>query len=482
MTRVIGGRGLPIFPNSSDRDCTVDWKIEPMVRLRKRVLAEFDNATTPPVVITGIRFDESTVRGNRMSQRGESDQVRFDPKLGERRLSLICYWSEDDVWEYLGRARSGQINGYSTFEETFRIYADAAGTSCAVVADEMLKETSKSRGCGARTGCWACTAVGRDKSLENMIDGDPRYAYLRGLNRLQRFILATQWDWSRRNWVGRTIRDGYIKLEPDIYSPAMLEELLRYALTLDVEEGIAAQCEGREPRFQIVSIEQLIAVDAMWSLYGHHRPFHALKLFRDIYIEGQRYPVPEVEMVPKTPLPAARYLYVGDDWDEGRVWAYAGLRSPELELLGEQGDCIGTRVSGQKVVMNVNTEDFFTVDIESAYLVLELEMDELIVRYHDDPTGLITEGYRYYTRMGIVALAKNQLTVADGILRRTAFKSRHGFSGLSSLDDLLPFTISKEEWKRAMERSRPTAEPAEPALPAIPEAPPKPTTAQMAMF
>jgi len=38
-----------------------------------------------------------------------------------------------------------------------------------------------------------------------MVETDPNYHYMRGLNRLQQFIAATQYDWGRRNWIGRTI-------------------------------------------------------------------------------------------------------------------------------------------------------------------------------------------------------------------------------------------------------------------------------------
>ncbi len=471
VTRVIGGRGLPIFPNSKKRDCTVDWKIAPMLRLRKRLMKELGSTTTPPVLITGVRFDESQVRAQRMNKRGESDQVRFDPKLGERRLSLICHWSDSDVWEYLGRARSGEFDGYSNFEETFRIYADSAGTSCAVVADEMLADMGASRACGARTGCWSCCAVGRDRSLENMIAGDPRYAYLAGLNRLQRFLVNSQYDWSRRSPVGRTINDGFIKLQPDTYSPAMLEALLLYCLTLDVEEAEAAAREGRDLRFQILTVDQLIAVDAMWSLYGHHRPFHALHCFRRVYVKGERHHVPQTEPVPRTPLPAPRYVHVGDDWDGGVDWAYAGLRTPELELLGER-DCIGTRAVRGKVVMDVVTEELFSVDMESAYLVLDLELERLLAEYHDNPLIPVTEGFKYYVRVGTLTLSPGQVTEHDDILRRTAHKSRHGFVGDGDLENLTARSIGEAEWKRRVAPK--------PVLPA--PAVRRPAAAQLAMF
>jgi DNA sulfur modification protein DndC len=59
--RVIGGRALPPFPDSR-RDCTTDWK-----RLaNERELAQISKDAAavgwkPPVLMTGVRRDESTV-------------------------------------------------------------------------------------------------------------------------------------------------------------------------------------------------------------------------------------------------------------------------------------------------------------------------------------------------------------------------------------------------------------------------------------
>ena len=97
-------------------------------------------------------------------------------------------------------------------------------------------------------------------------------SYMRGLNNLRNFLSNTRWDMERRSWLGRTIKDGYVRVAPDAYSPAMMEELLRYALTIDAEERIAANAAGLSlPRFQLVSVERLFAIDAMWSLQAFHR-------------------------------------------------------------------------------------------------------------------------------------------------------------------------------------------------------------------
>ena len=75
--RVTGGRALPPFPGTN-RDCTIDWKVSPMRRLRKKILKRLQSRGghgpwPEPVVLPGTRYDESAVRLQNMRERGESD-------------------------------------------------------------------------------------------------------------------------------------------------------------------------------------------------------------------------------------------------------------------------------------------------------------------------------------------------------------------------------------------------------------------------
>jgi len=115
-----------------------------------------------------------------------------------------------------------------------------------------------------------CEKIVKDQSLLAMIESDmERYGYMAAPNAMRNFIMNTQWDFNRRQWVGRQIKDNTITVRPDTYSPDMCLDLLRYALTCDVNEKQKAQEAGlTEPRFELVPIEALIAIDALWSLQG----------------------------------------------------------------------------------------------------------------------------------------------------------------------------------------------------------------------
>ena len=461
--RVIGTGKIPIFPSNGkskkkgqSHDCTIDYKVVPLKRLRKKIYKQLLNECPEdltPITVLGTRFEESTQRKARMEERQESADRPWLGDDGTLHLSPIAHWSTRDVWRYLNNVLERRIESYSDFENTFRIYEDAAsGTSCAVEADIALGTLSASRGCGARHGCWACCVIGEDKSMTSMINTDPQYHYMKGLNRLQRFLLASRYDWSRREQIGRTINEaGYIRIQPDVYSASMREELLRYALTIDAEEVEAAQRVGlSRSRFEIIPLDTLIAIDAEWSKTGMHNGFHALKIWRDIMIKGKRYPVPEIETVERTPLPAPRYFYVGSNWDEDEEYAYTGLASPLLESLegcaaSETRVLPATDANDELKIMNIDLDTKFKVDHEGLEFIM-MDMDYLIDKFEGNSFLKITAGFHHYLTLGALTFSKSQPRKLDMILRRTAFRERHGLVGPNiNLGPLVSISISHKE-------------------------------------
>lgn len=265
--KILTGRGLPSFANTSS-DCSVDMKVVPQTRLRKKLFAALvADGMKQPVTLLGTRLDESERRAMNMKARQDRPDVPVQNKDGDQVMTPLRDWSTDDVWEAIALYGSSVYPSFSDFEETKRIYAHAAGTSCAVVADAIYEGGAKQRQgkCGARTGCWSCVAT-EDKSLANMIEYDERYEYARGLNRLNRFLRNTQYDWSLRNWVGRTIKADYIAIEPDTYSAGMVRMLTRYMLQLDFDEERRARKAGEAPKFQVLPLDMMVAIDAYQSL------------------------------------------------------------------------------------------------------------------------------------------------------------------------------------------------------------------------
>lgn len=445
--KILTGRGLPSFPNVSS-DCSVDLKITAQMRLRKQLFSAFINdGMHAPVTLIGTRLDESERRAMNMKARQDRPDVPIKNKDGDLVMTPLRDWTTDDVWEAMSLYGSNVYPTFSDFEETKRIYAHAAGTSCAVVADAIYEGGEKKRQgkCGARTGCWSCVAT-EDKSLSNMIEYDERYEYARGLNRLNRFLRNTQYDWSLRNWIGRTIKAGFVAVEPDTYSVEMTRMLTRFMLQLDYDEECRARRAGEKPKFEIIPLDMMVAIDAYQALQGIARPFACWADYVDIRSGRARYDIPEVERVPVSPMPDTRFLFVGNDWEEtsgGSAWT--GLRDPLLEDLTAESGCEQSLVmlkSGQ-IIWGAPVNPEFSVDMESVCMIEDFELDRLLVKHESAfVPGGITAAYKWYFSYGCLNLSKGMLRKHDEICRRTAFKDRLGLTLDYDLNALLAKTIS----------------------------------------
>jgi len=440
--KVLSGRGLPAYPGQN-ADCSVDWKIIPQQRLRKQLFAKLKKeGRGDACTLLGTRFSESEKRMWSMRGRGENPDTPVQNRDGEWTLSPIAMWATDDVWEYLGEIVNGDRQSYTDCQELFRIYADAGGTSCAVVSDALLEGLSKGKAgrCGARTGCWACLQA-QDKSLRTMVEGDPRYHYAIGLTRFNDYLRAIRWDWSKRHWIGRTVQEGWLCVQPDTFHAVELRRQARMLMQLDHDERERAYRSGEQPKFEILSLEMLITLDALWSANGMAPPFAIWADKRDIEA-GIRYDVPEHEpVVPESPIPDARFMFVGEEWNSD-VWD--GLRDSYLEGLTENSPCQPT--VAEDGLWKVPTEVAFTVDPEAADLFEQFEMEWVLEKYSEKlPPGGITAGFKHYMGLGTLSISHSQRKSIDQTLRRTALKHRMGLSYDYKIDEVLAKSVRYAE-------------------------------------
>lgn len=432
---IIGGRKLPQFANKSTRDCSIDYKKTPAMRYIKQVRRELKQEGFNLVTIIGTRRAESAGRRARMDARGDSASDIKVQEDGSRTLALVADWSTDEIWEYLAMCGNHGYRMYPAFapdfQETCDIYKDATG-ECQIVATE---KGEKSAACGARFGCATCTIASTDRSMETMLLQD-KYAYMRDLNKLRNFLVNTQYDLNLRRQIGLDIeQSGYIWVGPNTYSDVMVENLLRWCLTIDAREQEAAQKLGIAPRFQMISVEMLFAIDVIWMRDGRHpnKAFHAIYLYDQVYNQGARFDVPEVPPSPVVKIPAKRWLKVGmydqtgiDMLTDDLVKAFAGP---------DTGCDASPRVDSS-----------FSVDGQGASLVLEFELEKMLQR-HDDPSFSNTGAFQWHVMYGTVAFPKGKLAQQDHMLKRGQFWERLGLAGDIDINSILPMTISDAEHK-----------------------------------
>ena len=439
--RVLTGRGLPPYAGTSS-DCSVDLKIRPQRVLRNKLFAKHLRDGRPPVTVLGTRMSESEKRAARMSLAGEDGMRICVNKDGDHVLSPLCHWDTDMVWEFVGEVVSGERETYSDFTEMMRIYADAGGTSCAVVSDAILEGLNGRRTgkCGARTGCWVCQQA-HDRSLRTMVETDERYFYARGLVRFNEYQRAIRHDWKRRCWIGRTVAEGYLCVQPDTFHPMEVRRQARMLMQLDYDEYQRALRAGEDPRFSILPLEMLITLDAWWSLTGLARP-HALWADWHAIQAGTRFDVPtNLIAAPESRQPDARFLSVGKEWDSS-VWD--GLRDAYAEGLLEMSNC--KPEVADDGLWEVETEQCFDVDAEGAQLFAMFELQEVLKRSQEPiPPGGITSAFKRYMMLGTIQLSHGQRRTTDIELRRTAMKDRLGLCCDYDLNKVLGMSCSYSE-------------------------------------
>jgi len=157
------GKGYP-SPNSQMRWCTDRLKIQPTTTYIKANISKFESA----IVVLGVRKAESNSRMKIINKYKDVENTNLSPHsslVGAFIFRPIVDLTTDEVWEILG---TYQAPWGGSHRELFQLYRDAEGGECPVV---MSKDDAP--GCGtnnSRFGCWTCTVVEKDKSLQGFID------------------------------------------------------------------------------------------------------------------------------------------------------------------------------------------------------------------------------------------------------------------------------------------------------------------------
>ena len=167
------GKGYPA-PRHGFRWCTDRMKIKPVnqfIRDAAKIHAE-------TIIVLGARKSESISRAAVLKKNEVGrlrDRLSPNPNLPNSLIyTPIEDWRTDEVWLYLMQFENpwGGNN-----KDLFALYRGAtADNECPLVVD------TSSPSCGdSRFGCWVCTLVNKDKSMEAMIQNDTEREWLQPL-------------------------------------------------------------------------------------------------------------------------------------------------------------------------------------------------------------------------------------------------------------------------------------------------------------
>jgi DNA sulfur modification protein DndC len=179
------GKGYP-SPTRWFRWCTSTLKIRPTRSVIEKITREQGSV----ILLLGTRLDESSERRNRMNGR-ETSSRGLNPHHEIRNAlvsSPIADWTTDEVWTYL-QNRSAPWG--TDHNELVSLYSKATGNECHMVFDML----SPSCG-GSRFGCWTCTVVKKDISMQGFIRTGE--AWMKPLNEFRDWLKEIREEPKRR--------------------------------------------------------------------------------------------------------------------------------------------------------------------------------------------------------------------------------------------------------------------------------------------
>jgi DNA sulfur modification protein DndC len=224
------------------------------------------------ILLLGVRRTESAARSKSMNRHRNVGGTRLNPHddmIGCMVYRPIMELSTDEVWQLLLQRRPPWGG---THRELITLYRNAQGGECPLVIDK-----SDAPSCGtnsSRFGCWTCTVVDKDHSMEGFIEA--------GFEHLEPLMDFRDWLAVIRNQRNKRMlerRDGRIALmgdgETTVAGPFTLEtrqEIL--ARLLDIQEVVKLPLIHKE---EIVHIKRIWAEDTIVDAKRHLRQRELLR-------------------------------------------------------------------------------------------------------------------------------------------------------------------------------------------------------------
>lgn len=247
------GRGFPTpRVNGTFRWCTDRLKINPSADYIREVIKKEGNEV---VVLLGVRKAESIVRKRRIEGRELANRLmnRHETIQDAYVYNPIVELTTDDVWDVLLRLDGGETPWGSNNNELVSLYADADSGECPFAG---IHAGGQTQSCGnSRFGCWVCTVVKEDKSLNGFIRSGHRE--LIPLSEFRSWLMSIRDDddkreKKRRNGTVYETKDGQMGYGPFTWEARQL------ILTKLIE---TQQRMG----YELITVEELKAIDEIWD-------------------------------------------------------------------------------------------------------------------------------------------------------------------------------------------------------------------------
>ncbi|MGB3402667.1 MAG: DNA phosphorothioation system sulfurtransferase DndC [Microcoleaceae cyanobacterium] len=275
------GKGYPA-PRKKFRWCTDRLKINPTDSFIREVIKSHGQV----ILTLGTRKAESSRRAASMAKYRQwrvRDRLNTNPNCPNCLVySPIEDWRTDEVWLYLMQWENpwGQSN-----KDLFVMYRGAtADNECPLVIDTSTPS------CGdSRFGCWVCTLVNKDKSMEAMIINDEDKEWMQPLldirNELDQLDDRDRRDFRRifgKVQLFERNVDGEISVEPipGPYTKKWREHWLRRVLEAQTQIRQTAPEEFKE--ITLIQPEELSEIRRIWLEEKHEFDDSLPRIYQDV--------------------------------------------------------------------------------------------------------------------------------------------------------------------------------------------------------
>lgn len=247
------GRGFPTpRMNGTFRWCTDRLKINPSADYIRRVIQEENQEV---VVLLGVRKAESIARKRRIEGRELANRLmnRHETIQDAYVYNPIVELTTDDVWDVLLKVDAGKTPWGSNNNELVSLYADADSGECPFAG---IHAGGQTQSCGnSRFGCWVCTVVKEDKSLNGFIKSGHRE--LIPLAEFRKWLMSIRdideyREKRRRNGTVYETKNGDMGYGPFTWEA---RKLILMKL-LETQERMG---------YELITIQELEAIDEIWD-------------------------------------------------------------------------------------------------------------------------------------------------------------------------------------------------------------------------
>ncbi len=236
------GLGYPA-PNKFYRWCTERLKIDPTTRFIKETTSMNEEA----IILLGTRSDESSNRAASIKKHEIKGQ-----RLRKHLLPNVFVYAPikdvttNEVWQYLNQVPPPWGG---THKELVTLYRNANAGDCPLVIDDTTPSCGNSR-----FGCWTCTVVNKDKSMDGLIDNGEEW--MQPLADIRNFLIETRDN--PEKYRQRERRDGSV--HERFWGPytfetrvEILKRILKAQKLIEASEGI-----------ELITHQEMVLIQYYW--------------------------------------------------------------------------------------------------------------------------------------------------------------------------------------------------------------------------